>query len=76
MQGRIVLEYSPLLLWCLRNAIVHENYYGDIKLSKAHKDDTQRIDPLAAAMNALARALLREEKPNLSRAAASAAYEM
>ena len=76
MQGRIVLEYNPLLLWCLRNAIVHENYYGDIKLSKAHKDDTQRIDPLAAAMNALSRALLREDKPDLSRAAASAAYEM
>lgn len=76
MQGKIVMEYSPLLLWCLRNAIVHENYYGDIKLSKAHKDDTQRIDPLAAVMNALSRALLREDKPDLSRAAASAAYEM
>lgn len=76
MQDRIVLEESPLLIWCLKNAIVHENYYGDIKLSKAHKDDTQRIDPLAAAMNAFARALLRESKPDLSRAATSADYEM
>lgn len=76
MQGKIVMEYNPLLLWCLHNAVVHENYYGDVKLSKAHKDDTQRIDPLAAVMNALSRALLREDKPDLSRAAASAAYEM
>lgn len=76
LQGRIVMEYSPLLLWCLKNAVVHENYYGDIKLSKRHKDDSQRIDPLAAVMNALARALVRENKTNLSRAAASADYEM
>lgn len=76
MQGQLVFEQSPLLMWCLRNAIVHENYYGDIKLSKKHKDDSERIDPLAAAMNALSLALLREKKPDLSRAAASAEYEM
>lgn len=76
LQGRIVMEYSPLLLWCLKNAVVHENYYGDIKLSKQHKDDSQRIDPLAAAMNAMSRALLRTDKADLSQAAASADYEM
>lgn len=76
MQGRIVFERSPLMMWCLGNAIVHENYYGDIKLSKKHKDDSERIDPLAAAMNALSLALLREDKPDLSRAAGSADYEM
>lgn len=76
MQGKLVFEKSPLLMWCLRNAIEHENYYGDIKLSKKHKDDSERIDPLAAVMNALSLALLRESKPDLSRAAASADYEM
>ena len=76
MQGKLVFERSPLLMWCLRNAIVHENYYGDIKLSKKHKDDSERIDPLAAAMNALSLALLRESKPDLSRAAGGADYEM
>lgn len=76
MQEKIVMEHSPLLLWCLRNACIHENYYGDVKLSKYNKDDSQRIDPLAAAMNALARALVRENKPNLSRALDSADYEM
>lgn len=76
LQGKIVLEHSPLLLWCLRNACVHENYYGDIKLSKYNKDDSQRIDPLAAAMNALARALVRENKSNLSWAVGQEDYEM
>lgn len=76
MQGKLVFEYNPLLMWCLGNAIVHENYYGDIKLSKAHKDDTHRIDPLAAVMNAMARALLREEVSDLSDAAADEGYSM
>lgn len=76
MQGKLVFDESPLLMWCLRNAVVHENYYGDLKLSKKHKDDSERIDPLAAVMNALSLALLREDKPDIGRAAASADYEM
>ena len=59
LQGRIVLEESPLLMWCLANAIEIQNSYGDIKLSKKHKDDTERIDPVAAVMNALARVLVK-----------------
>lgn len=66
LQGRIVLEQSPLLMWCLANAIEIINNYGDIKLSKKHKDDTERIDPLAATMNALARALIRRNNPSLA----------
>ncbi len=76
MQGKIVFEESPLLMWCLKNAVVFENYYGDIRLSKKHKDDSQRIDPLAAVIDALSLALLRDEKADLSRAAGSADYEM
>ena len=55
LQGKIVIDYSPLFIWCLNNAIEITNNYGDIKLSKKHKDDTQRIDPVAAMMNALTR---------------------
>lgn len=60
LQGRLVLEENPLLIWCLGNAIEIQNNYGDIKLNKKHKDDSQRIDPLAAVMNALARVLVKE----------------
>ena len=44
LQGLLVLEESPLLLWCLANAIEVQNNYGDIKLSKKHKDDTERFN--------------------------------
>ena len=66
LQGKIVLEESGLAIWCMGNGVEIMNNYGDIKLSKKHKDDTQRIDPLAAAMDALARALIRRNNPTLS----------
>lgn len=75
LQGKIVLEYSPLAMWCLKNAIEIQNNFGDSKLSKKHKDDSQRIDPLAAAMNALARALIFREQPSLEKTVDSN-YEM
>ena len=75
LQGKLVIEYSPLAMWCLKNAIEVQNNFGDSKLSKKHKDDSQRIDPLAAAMNALARALIFRETPNLA-SAVDENYEM
>lgn len=59
LAGKVVCEYSPLLLWCMRNAIEVVNNFGDSKLSKKHKDDTQRIDPVAALINALARLIVK-----------------
>ncbi|MEG0780514.1 MAG: terminase TerL endonuclease subunit [Oscillospiraceae bacterium] len=77
LQGRIVLEESPLTLWCLQNAIEIQNNYGDIKLSKRHKDDTERIDPVAAGMDALARVLLRQAgKPDLAQAIRTRDYHL
>ena len=76
LQGKLVFEENPLLMRCLGNAVEIENNYGDIKLSKRHKDDSQRIDPLAAVMNALARLLVRREKPTLSDAIARGNYSM
>lgn len=75
LQGKIVMEYSPLAMWCLKNAVEVVNNFGDVKLSKKHKDDSQRIDPLAASMNALARALVFREQPSLEKAVDSS-YEM
>ncbi len=71
LQGKLVLEENPLMIWCLGNAVEIQNNYGDIKLSKKHKDDTERIDPVAAAMNALARALIRRNNPTLADAVAA-----
>lgn len=66
LKGLIVIEESPLAMWCLANAVEVVNNYGDLKLSKKHKDDTERIDPVAAMMNALARALVRRDNPTLA----------
>ena len=66
LQGKLVIEESPLLMWCLANAVEIQNNYGDIKLSKKHKDDTERIDPVAAIMDALALALAHKENPTLT----------
>ena len=77
LQGKIVIEESPLLMWCLANAIEIQNNYGDIKLSKKHKDDAQRIDPVAAVMNALARVLVkRDAKPDLAQAMRTRNYHL
>lgn len=66
VQGKLVIEESPLAMWCLANAVETTNGSGDSKLSKKHKDDTERIDPVAAAMNALTLALLRRNNPTLA----------
>ena len=77
LQGRVVMEESPLVLWCLQNAIEIQNNYGDLKLSKRHKDDTERIDPVAAMMNALARVLVkRSGPPDLARAMQQGGYTL
>ena len=76
LQGRLVIEESPLVMWCLANAVEITNNYGDIKLSKKHKDDTERIDPVAAVMNALARALVRRNSPTLADRIAQGEWSM
>jgi phage terminase large subunit-like protein len=58
LQGKVVHDGSPLLTWCLSNAVEVTDNNGNIKLSKKHKDDSQRIDLIAAIMNALTRALV------------------
>lgn len=75
LQGKLIIEYSPLALWCLKNAVEIINNYGDSKLSKKHKDDSQRIDPVAAAMNALSRALVHRDEKTLANSV-DADYEM
>ncbi|SDY69240.1 terminase large subunit [Thermoactinomyces sp. DSM 45892] len=58
LQNKIVHDGSPLLTWCLSNAYEVTDNNANIKLSKKHKDDSQRIDLLAAIINAMTRGLL------------------
>ena len=76
ISGKLVFEENPMLMWCLGNAREFQNKYEDSKIAKSGKDDSRRIDPLAAVMNAFGRALLREEKSSLETAAAAEDYSM
>jgi phage terminase large subunit-like protein len=58
LQDKIVHDGSPLLTWCLSNAVEVVDNNGNIKLSKKHKDDSQRIDLAAAIINALVLAMV------------------
>jgi phage terminase large subunit-like protein len=63
LQGKIIHDGSPLLTWCLSNALEVSDNNGNIKLSKKHKDDSQRIDLIAAIINAMTRAIAVEAEP-------------
>jgi phage terminase large subunit-like protein len=52
-QKKVVHDGSPLLTWALSNAKEVHDVNENIMLSKENKDDTQRIDPLAALINAM-----------------------
>ena len=54
-QGKVVHDGSPLLKWALGNAREVRDNNENIKLSKQNKDASQRIDPLAAILNAMVR---------------------
>ena len=62
--GLIVHDNSPLLTWCISNAMVVSGEAELIKLSKKNITDTQRIDLLAAIIFALYRALMNENINN------------
>lgn len=65
-QGKIVHDGSPALTWCLSNAVVEQDHNENIKLSKKHASDTQRIDLLAAIINAMVRVQALREVRDIS----------
>ncbi len=65
LQEQCIHEENPIFDWCLKNAVEVRDNYGDIKLSKRTKNDTQRIDPVQAIMNGLARAIVHQPEKNL-----------
>lgn len=66
LKGNIIHDGSPLLAWAISNAYEISDTKGNIMLSKRNKDDSQRIDPLAACINACARAMVQDTAPKIS----------
>ena len=65
LEGKLVHDGSPLLTWCVSNAMEISDTNENIKLSKKNKDDSQRIDMLAAAINAIVRAMADAQETKL-----------
>ena len=56
--GKIVHCGNPLLRMALKNAVTYSDGNDNIRISKKNKDDTQRVDPLAAVINSFSRVYL------------------
>ena len=61
IQGKLIHEENPLLDWCVSNAYQYSDTNENIRLSKKNKDDSQRIDLLAASINCLVRLVTLDE---------------
>lgn len=53
--GKIVHDGSPVLTWCVGNAVQQQDSNENIKITKKNVNDTKRIDLLAAVINGLVR---------------------
>lgn len=58
LRGEIIHDGSPVLTWAMGNAVERQDHNGNIMLDKAKS--RERIDPVAALMNAHARAMHHE----------------
>lgn len=67
-QGNIIHDGNPVLAWAMGNAVSRKDHNQNIMLDK--EKSRQRIDPVAALMNAYARAMHVEPKTDVSKYAA------
>lgn len=56
--GEIIHDKNPVLSWAIGNAVTREDHNGNIMLDKAKS--TNRIDPIAALINAHVRSVINE----------------
>jgi phage terminase large subunit-like protein len=59
-KGNVIHENDPLLAWAIGNAITKQDDQENIMLSK--KRSRNRIDPIAAVINAFARAMVQKRE--------------
>jgi len=58
-QGNVIHNNNPVLTWALSNAVTRQDANENIMLDKSKS--TERIDPIAAVLNAHVRAMLKNE---------------
>lgn len=62
--GRLIHNGDKLLTWAVGNAIVKQDHNENIQLDK--EKSTNRIDPIAAIINAMVRAVINEQSADVS----------
>jgi phage terminase large subunit-like protein len=60
LSGKVIHDGNPVLTWAMSNAVTRQDHNENIMLDK--QKARQRIDPVAALMNAHVRAMVREER--------------
>lgn len=65
-EGKLVHDGSPLLKWCVGNAVQIVDTKENIMLSKKNASDTRRIDLLAAGISGLVRIQVLREMQSFS----------
>lgn len=66
LKGQLIHEDNALLDWCVDNAYQYSpDGNENIRLSKKNKDDSQRIDLLAAAINCMTRLFVFDKPPEI-----------
>jgi phage terminase large subunit-like protein len=63
-QGNVIHNNNPVLTWALSNAVTRQDANENIMLDKSKS--TERIDPIAAILNAHVRAMLRIETVDIN----------
>jgi len=62
-EGNIIHDNNPVLTWAISNAVTKEDHNANIMLSK--EKSSERIDPIAALINAHTRAVINENKTSI-----------
>jgi phage terminase large subunit-like protein len=63
-QGNVIHNNNPVLTWAISNAVTRQDANENIMLDKSKS--TERIDPIAAVLNAHVRAMLRTEMVDIN----------
>jgi phage terminase large subunit-like protein len=64
-QGNVIHNNNPVLTWALSNAVTRQDANENIMLDKSKS--TERIDPIAAVINAHVRAMLKNESIDINK---------
>lgn len=63
-QGNVIHNNNPVLTWALSNAVTRQDANENIMLDKSKS--TERIDPIAAVLNAHVRAMLKNDSIDIN----------